>query len=189
MFNVSIMGKPSKEQKIIELFFNEPSKHWHFKDIVQTAKISENRANYWLKQLLKEKIIVYNKKTGKMPYYTANFEDANYKNKKKLYALENFYETGFLKHLESLDANTIIIFGSFSRADWHKNSDIDLCIIGNDSELEQGKYEKKLKRELQIFTFKNQQEAKNINPRLISNIINGYFVKGRVQNIIGEQNA
>jgi len=48
------MGKLSKEPKIVELFFNEPSKYWHFKDIVKTAKISENRANYWLKNLLKE---------------------------------------------------------------------------------------------------------------------------------------
>ena len=38
MFNVSIMGKPSKESRIIELFFNEPSKHWHFKDIVRQGR-------------------------------------------------------------------------------------------------------------------------------------------------------
>ena len=189
MFNVSIMGKPSKESKIIELFFNEPSKHWHFKDIVKYGKISENRANYWLKKLLKEKIIVYNKTIGKMPYYTANFEHTNYKNKKKIYALETFYETGFLKHLETLQAKTIVIFGSFARADWHTKSDIDIFIIGNDDNLEKGKYENILKRDIQLFTFKNSKEIKNINPNLINNIVNGYFVKGEVQNIIGETNA
>lgn len=183
------MGKPSKENRIVELFFNEPSKHLHFKDIVRNARISENRADYWLKILLKEKIIIYHKEKGKMPHYTANFDHPNYKNKKKIYALEKFYETGFFKHLESLNAKAIIIFGSFSRADWHTKSDIDLCIIGDDSELEKGKYETILKRELQIFTFKNEKEVKNINPHLVNNIINGYFVKGEVQNIIGGLNA
>lgn len=189
MLNVSIMGKPSKEQKIIELFFNQPTKHWHFKDIVKEAKISENRANHWLKQLIKEKIIKYNKKEGKMPYYTGNYDHPNYKNKKKLYALENFYKTGFLQHLESLNASTIIIFGSFSRSDWHKSSDIDLFIIGNDSKLDKVKYEEILKREIQLFTFENKKEAKKTNPYLINNIINGYFVKGKVQNLTGEENA
>jgi len=61
------MGKPSKESKIIELFFNEPSKHWHFKDIVKEAKISENRANYWLKDLGKEEIFYIIKKMAKCP--------------------------------------------------------------------------------------------------------------------------
>lgn len=183
------MGKPSKESKIIELFFNEPSKYWHFKDIVNQAKISENRANCWLKDLLKEEIIVYHKIKGKTPYYTANFEHINYKTKKKLYATEQFYQIGFLKHLESLKANTVVIFGSFSRADWHTKSDIDLFIIGEDKKLEKGKYEQLLHREVQLFTFKSQKEVKKANPYLISNILNGYFVKGNVQNIIGERNA
>jgi len=183
------MGKPSKESKILELFFNESSRHWHFKDIVKLAKISENRANFWLKNLQNEKIIIYNKENGQMPYYTANFEHINYKTKKKLYALEQFYLTGFLKHLESLSAKTIVIFGSFSRADWHSKSDIDLFIIGNDKNLEKGKYEDILHREIQLFSFKNQKEIKNINPNLINNVINGYFIKGEVQNIIGDINA
>jgi predicted nucleotidyltransferase len=189
MFNVSIMGKPSKEHKILELFFNEPSRQWHFKDVVRVAKISENRANFWLKNLLKEKIIIYHKKSNQMPYYTANFDYTNYKTKKKLYALERFYETGFLKHLESLNAKTIVIFGSFSRADWHSKSDIDLFIIGNDNNLEKGKYEAILHREIQLFSFKNQKEIKHINSNLIPNVINGYFVKGEVQSILGDLNA
>ncbi|MEK6938551.1 MAG: nucleotidyltransferase domain-containing protein [Nanoarchaeota archaeon] len=183
------MGKLSKETRITELFFNEPSRSWHFKDIVQQAKISENRANYWLKILEKEQIILYHKSEGKMPFYTAHFEHSNYKIKKKLYALEQFYKLGFLRHLDSLDANTIVIFGSFSRADWHTKSDIDLFIIGSDEKLEKGKYEHLLKRKMQLFTFKNKKEIQKINPYLINNITNGYFIKGNVQDIIGEINA
>jgi predicted nucleotidyltransferase len=189
MFNLSIMGKPSKESRIIELFFNEPTRQWHFKDIVSKAKISENRADYWLSILEKKKLITYTKPDGKMPFYTANYEHANYKAEKKLYALQKFTQTGFLTHLQTLRAKTIIIFGSFSRSDWHKKSDIDLFIIGNDDDLEKGKYEITLKREIQLFTFKNRTEVKHINPHLINNVINGYFVKGEVQDIIGDTHA
>ncbi|MFH0700828.1 MAG: nucleotidyltransferase domain-containing protein [Candidatus Woesearchaeota archaeon] len=183
------MGKPSKEAQITELFFNEPSRPWHFKDIVRQAKISENRANYWLKILKKEQIILYNKIEGEMPFYTANFAHSNYKMKKKLYALEHFYKIGFLRHLELLDADTIVIFGSFSRADWHTKSDIDLFIIGSDEKLEKDKYESLLKREIQLFTFKNKKEIQKVNPYLINNVTNGYFIKGNVQNIIGGTNT
>lgn len=183
------MGKPSKESQITNLFFNEPSKYWHFKEIVIQSKISENRANYWLKKLEKEQIILYHKKEGKMPFYTANFENPNYKIKKKLYVLELFYKVGFLQHLESLDAKTIVLFGSFSRADWHTKSDIDLFILGSDERLEKGKYEHLLRREIQLFTFKNRKEINKINPYLVNNITNGYFIKGKVQEIIGETHA
>jgi predicted nucleotidyltransferase len=183
------MGKPSKENKIIELFFNEPSKHWHFSTIVKYAKISENRANFWLKALLREKIILRYKVKGNMPYYCAYFDNDNYKTKKKLYVLEKFYKSGFLKHLQTLNAESIVIFGSFSRADWHSKSDIDIFILGDDSELDVSKFENILQREIQLFSFKNRAEIKNINPGLIRNVINGYFVKGEVQNIIGDIHA
>jgi len=183
------MGKPSKEAKIMELFFNEPARPWHFKDIVKQAKISENRANYWLINLKKERIILHHKPKGNMPYYTANFEHPNYKNKKKIYALEQFYQTGLFEHLNSLNAQTIILFGSFSRADWHTKSDIDLFILGEDKELEKGKFEKILHRDIQLFSFKGRKEIKQANPYLIDNILNGYFIKGKIQDIIGENHA
>ena len=175
----------SKEDKILELFFNEGSKHWHFGDIVQEARISQDRANFWLKKLIKDKMILYIKQNGKMPHYIANFGHPNYICKKKLYALEKFYESGFLSHLNSLnEIDTIVLFGSFSRSDWHAQSDIDLFIIGNDKNFNLKKYETILKRDIQLFSFKNKDEVKKTNSHLINNILNGYFIKGSVQNII-----
>lgn len=182
-FNLSKMGLPSKENKIVELFFNEGTKHWHFKDIVKNAKISEDRANYWLKKLVKEKIILHNKTKNKMPYFIANFESSEYKNKKKLYALTKLNETGLINYLESLKAKTIVLFGSFSRADWYSNSDIDLLILGTD-QIKKTEFENKLKREIEIHSFKNKKELKKIKTGLLHNVINGYFIKGTVQDLV-----
>ncbi|MDD3175895.1 MAG: nucleotidyltransferase domain-containing protein, partial [Candidatus Nanoarchaeia archaeon] len=75
---------------------------------------------------------------------------------------------------------TIILFGSFSRWDWHKTSDIDLFIYGDDSQFEKSKYESRLKHEIQIFNFKNKTELKKIPKELLQNIICGNILKGNL---------
>lgn len=172
------MPLPSKEEKVLELFFNSPE-HWHFEKLLKQSKISRGRLNNWLTKFSKEGIIKRVKKKGKMPYYVGNSIHPAYRNRKKIYALNRFYKTGFLNHLQSLPrAKTVIIFGSFSRWDWHEESDIDLFIFGNDDELEQGKYELKLNREIQVFTAKTKTDFKKFRPGLLKDIATGYIVKG-----------
>lgn len=172
------MGSKSKEENVLELFFNDSSRHWHFEEILKQAKISRPQAMKWLNKLAKESIIRKIKEKNKMPHYTGNFESPAYKNKKKIYALNKFYETGLLNHLLQLKAKTIILFGSFSRADWNLDSDIDLFIYGEATEFEQGKYEQKLGREIQTFICKNQKECNKFRPGLIRSIQSGYLIKG-----------
>jgi len=133
--------------------------------------------NKWLKKFLHEKLIKKIKGKKKRPYYIADFENASYKNKKKLYALEQFYKTGFLNHLMEMDAKTVVIFGSFARADWHTNSDIDIFILGDAKEFQQAFYEKKLGRVLQLFIYKNKR---SIQKGLLKSISEGYTVKGNL---------
>jgi len=171
-----------KKQNVKELFFNNASRHWHFEEIVKESKLSRAQANEWLKRLQKEGIITKTKEKGKMPYYTGNFNSPQYKNSKKIYALEKFHETGLLNHLQALKkAATIVIFGSFARADWNEKSDIDLFIYGNDSEFNQGKYESRLKREIQVFTVKDKKEFRKFKPGLLRDVATGYIVKGNLQ--------
>lgn len=168
----------NKESNVLELFFNEGSKHWHFEEIIKASKLSRDKANNWLVRFQKEKLITKIKEKGKMPYYIADFESPSYKNRKKLYALEKFYKTGLLNHLMGLkEAKTIILFGSFSRSDWHTNSDIDIFILGNADKFEQGLYEKKLGREIQTFIYK---EENNIQKGLLKSILTGYTIKGSI---------
>ena len=173
------MGKPSKEDEVLKLFFEEPTKYWHFKEIRQNVLIADNKVSKWLKKFLGEGIIRKITPPGKMPYYISSYDNPEYQNQKRIYALINLQESGFLNHLSTLKkAKTVILFGSFSRWDWHKNSDIDLFIFGDDSELEQGKYENILHRQIQVFSCKNQKELKKFNKDLILNIIKGDLIKG-----------
>jgi len=177
------MGKPSKESQVLELFFNEPTKHWHFTDIVKTSNVGENRTNYWLKEFIKKKIIIHKKPRGKMPYFIANYEHSNYKNKKRIYALNRMYETGLLRKFQSLKkAKAVVIFGSFARSDWHTDSDVDVFVLGDPEDLKFGALWQG--REVQVHACKTKKEIKEIRSGLMNNVVNGYFIKGNVQDLV-----
>ena len=180
----------SKENGIIELFFEHPTREWHFEEILKEAKITRSKASGWLKKFIKENLVKKIKEKGKMPHYTSNYESASYKNKKKLFALNKLYECGFLNHLMSLKkAKTIIIFGSFARSDWYSNSDVDLFIYGNSEGLKIADYEIKLHHDIQVFTCKNQEELTQFGTGLIRNIIKGNIIKGDIDFITVNINA
>lgn len=171
----------SKEENILNLFFEYPSKHWHFEDILKEAKISRPQASLWLKKFIKEELIKKLEPENKNPYYVGNYESPNYQNNKRLYSLENLNKTGFLRHLLELPkARTIILFGSLSRWDWYKDSDIDLFILGDLEGFKEGEFSRKLHRDIQIFSFKSKKDLKDLNPGLLRNIISGYRVKGNL---------
>ena len=171
----------AKDELILELFYNNPTKHWHFEELIKKAKISRPQLNNWLKKFLKEKLIKKPKPKDKMPYYVANYENPDYQNKKRLFILNKLNDSGFLKHLSELPkAKTIILFGSLSRWDWYKDSDIDLFILGNSEGLKEGEFSKKLHRDIQIFSYKTKRELEKLNQGLLKNIIGGFKIKGNL---------
>lgn len=171
----------NKEESIIKLFFNEPTKHWHFEAILKQANISRPQAARWLHKLIKEGIVKRVKPLEKMPYYLGNYESTTYQARKRLFALNELEKQGFLSHLASLQkAQTIILFGSMSRWDWHKESDIDLFIYGDDEGFDPGRFRAKLHREIETFICKDKNELKKFNPALLRNIVAGYLMKGNL---------
>ena len=183
------MGLPSKEERVLELFFNEPSKHWHFSQIVETAKASEPSANKWLRKLLKENIIVRIKPRGKMPFFIGNFRHENYRNKKRIYAMQKLYEIGLLMKLQQLkNAKVVVIFGSFARSDWNTQSDVDIFILGDPEDLRFGTLWSGLgfqgkAREIQVHSYKSVQDTRKIHSGLMKNVVKGYFIKGNIFDI------
>jgi predicted nucleotidyltransferase len=179
----------SKEERVLELFLNEPAKQWHFSQIVKTAKVSEPVASKWLNSLIKEKIILKVKPEGRMPYFIGNFREDSYRNKKRLYALHKLNESGLLARLQGLkNAKAVILFGSFSRSDWNTQSDVDVFVLGDPENLKFGTLWKGLgfqgkSREIQVHSFKTLLETRKIKSGLMKNVINGYFVKGKISDI------
>lgn len=176
------MASKSKEEQILKLILeNSPSKHWHFEEIVKNAKMTRAAANKWLKRYKKEKLIKTVKEKKRFPYFIVGNNNPVYQSKKRIYALNKLYQSGFISHLMSLKkAKTIIIFGSIVRWDWYKESDIDLFIFGDAEDLHIGKYELKLHRDIQVFICKDKKDLYKFGQGLIRNIIEGYTIKGDI---------
>jgi predicted nucleotidyltransferase len=170
----------SKEDKILELFFNT-SKFWHFEELLEKAEISRPQLTVWLKQLQLKGIIIRVKHKGKMPYYVQDFKSPSFKIQKRLYFYQRLAESGFLEHLLSIkDIKTAILFGSFSRSDWYAQSDIDLFVYGNAEKLDIGKYEKIFNREIQLFICHDEKELKRMGAPLLRNVIQGNLIAGTI---------
>lgn len=171
----------SKENKVLSLFFEYPTKEWHFEDVVKESGIARSKADLWLKKFMREKLIKRVKRQKKMPYYTSAHDTPPYRNEKRLFALRELYDSGLLNYLVSLpEVQTVILFGSFCRSDWYYNSDIDVFIYGNPKEVNVQRYQRKLHRPIQVFTCQNKDELKKLGNDLIRNIVKGYILKGDV---------
>jgi len=171
------------KETIKALFFNHALRRWHFETILSEGSISRERANHFLKELQKEKIIIRVKKRGKMPYYLANRESAKFRSEKKLYGLRILEESGLFETLNTCKGiKTAILFGSFARGDWNKSSDIDLFIYGDDTEFQKEIFERKLQHEIQLFAYQNKNEiTKELDPAVIPNIVKGFHITENIE--------
>ena len=179
----------SKEEKVLELFFNNPTRQWHFEEIVKEADLARSKADNWLKRFIGSKLIKKVKKKGSMPYYISMHNSPAYRNRKRLFASNKLYESGLLNHLSSLKIHSVIIFGSYSRSDWYEESDIDVFIFGNPDGLKIAKYEQKLKRNIQLFIFRNAKELSRMGEGLIRNVLKGNLIAGNLDFLKVDINA
>ena len=178
----------SKEELVLEPFFNIP-KHWHFDELRRRIDISKPQLSYWLKKFEKKGIIKRVKHQRKMPYYVGVFENPDFQNLKRLFALKQLTESGLLNHLSKLeDAKVVVLFGSFTRYDWYKDSDIDVFVFGTDNLQDLMQYQFKLGREVQAHIAKDKRDLKRFD-KMLPYIISGYFIKGSVEDLKVEISA
>jgi predicted nucleotidyltransferase len=172
----------SRKDDVLEPFFNS-LKYWHFNELLESTKLSRSQLSGWLKVLVREGMIKRVKQKGKMPYYVGNRANPSFLSKKRLFALTQLLESGLWDHLSSLSgAKVVILFGSFSRWDWHKESDIDVFILGDDSDLLQGKFELKLKRDIEVHTARDSKELVRFE-KMLPYIVSGDFIKGSITDL------
>ena len=179
------MASPSKEENVLRLILeNSPLKEWHFEEIVIRAKVTRAVAKKWLKKYIHEGLLKKVKEQKKFPHFTAGLNNPVYCSLKRIYALEQLHRSGLIPALLSLkNAKTVILFGSMVRGDWYKDSDIDICIFGHNVDFDKNFYEHKLGKHIEVHIFQNKTEIREVKTGLIKNIINGYVVKGHIQDI------
>lgn len=161
-------------------FFTYPNKKLRIREIQRQAQLPITSVIRYTKELTQENIL--EKITiGKTVFYTANKTSKEYKRQKTLYNIQQLHTTGLLDTLIQKTHNSPIrLFGSYAHAEDTEESDIDIYIQTPEKiTLNLQPYEKKLFREIQIFSEKNITELKN--KQLANNIINGIPLNGYIE--------
>jgi predicted nucleotidyltransferase len=158
-------------------FFEDCYRRINIREYSRLMKISPPTASKILFELNKEELLLIEKDRNYIFYY------AN-KNNKIFIDLSRIYWKFKLNELTkffsyNLTNPTIILFGSLSKAETKRDSDIDICIFGHKKELNFKNFEDKLKRKIQLFFYESIECIKN--KELANNIINGYLLEGRIK--------
>ncbi|MBS3117096.1 nucleotidyltransferase domain-containing protein [Candidatus Woesearchaeota archaeon] len=162
---------------ILKPFFEDNYRRINVREYARLQKISPPTASKILEQMHKEKLL--KKETERLYiYYCANKDSDLLIDLSRIYWKGQLEKVGLLELIEQELLNPVVIlFGSLSKAEAKKDSDTDLAIFSPTKKiLSIEKYEKLLKRKIQLFRFTKREEVENIN--LLNNILNGYVIKG-----------
>lgn len=116
--------------KVLAYIIENPGREFIEKEIQKATGISKGGVNSALRDLAQKKL-VERKRRGRMYFYTTQVNNPFIK---QLKVLKNIARLSpLVKKLKGL-SQKIILFGSWSRGENLKDSDIDLCILTNSGE-------------------------------------------------------
>jgi predicted nucleotidyltransferase len=170
-----------KEINILKIFFEEPAREFNVREVARILKIAPATASKELGRFAKANIL-NQRKERMFLLYKADLGSQDYRDLKVYYLLHKIREMGLIDALNNFYLKpAIILFGSAAAGMDTETSDIDLLVISEKvTEFDvKAKFEKKLKRKLQIIPVKNISDLKN--EHLINNVLNGHKIQGNIK--------
>jgi len=165
--------------KVLKIFFDDPSPKgigFQLREISRKVKIAPTSVKKYLNELEKEGFIIKTKhRIYGYPIYHAN-RDEEFKFYKKIDMLISIRTNGVLDYLyKECMPDVIILFGSATRGEDLRDSDVDLFLLCKERKLDLKDFENKLKRKINIFF---AEDFNSLSDELKNNILNGIVIKG-----------
>ncbi len=168
--------------KIAGAFFQEPTKEHGLLELCRATKIAHTSVNLHLKTLKQEGIIserIERKGSRAYPVYKAKQESKGFRDCKRMHNFEELISSGLVEFIKnSLMPKSIILFGSYQKGEDIEDSDIDLFVGTEKADLDVSKFEKRLKRKVQLH-FK--ADFKKYPAELKNSIVNGTALEGYLE--------
>ena len=165
-----------------KVFFIYPRKEQYLLEISREINLAHTSVKKNLDILIKNGIITKTKITKQsriFPVYKADIESKEFRKYKKLHNHMAITDSGLIEHLEeTLMPKCIILFGSYEKGEDDEESDIDIFIETEESEVKLDKFEKILSRKIQLHFNPN---FKNYPIELKNNIANGTVLNGYLE--------
>lgn len=168
--------------RVLLMFFNEPYREFHLREIAKLAKVSSSTAKRFL-DFYSEKRFLQRQRKANLALFKANVENPTFKHMKIGYFLMNLQPLGdFLK--EVYPDSSIVLYGSCARGEDDSQSDIDLLIISRKKEKAQlSKFEKQLERKITLFVYELhewEEKAKKDRAFYERILIDGILLQGNL---------
>jgi len=158
----------------LSIFFEDCYREFSVREYSRKMNISPPTASKMLKSFAKEGLLVLRKERGFL-LFKINRGSEVVRDLSLIYWKEKLTPlTDYLD--EMLFPESIVLFGSLSKLEVRKESDIDIAVFSKSKKkIDLSKFEKKLEREIQIFVFESLDKA---GDELGKNIINSYKLGG-----------
>ena len=153
-------------------FFEDCYREISVREYARAMNLSPPTASKLLKRFVSEGILRM-REERRFLLFSANQDSAVMRDLSKIYWSSSLRE--FLDYLDSFSPKALVLFGSLSKLEAKRDSDIDILFLGVKKNLNLEKFEKKLKRKIQVFYYNS---LKDINEQLRLNILNGFTLRG-----------
>lgn len=155
------------QEKILEVYYENPGKSFTVRNLSKLASLPKSTTQRYLSEL-KEKGLINEDNTPN--------EDLRFRTKKIHFFVERIVDSGLVEDIaEKLNPSCIILFGSISKGDSDKESDIDIFIESPLKKFDFSVYEKKLSHPIQAII---EPSLNKLQPRLFNNVVNGIKLYG-----------
>ena len=162
--------------KVLRIFFDYPEKKFHIRETARLTKLSPAGVIKIIDKLKKEGFLISEKE--KMVENVSATRNERFVMFKRFYNIAALFDSGLIDFLKEKyeEPETIILFGNYSRGEDISTNDIDIAVITKKSlQLDVVKYEKILKRKIDIFEFKAPKKE------YLNSLANGIVLFGHLK--------
>ena len=162
-------------ERILSEIFDDPTKRYYIRELARKVKANPNSIINAAKELEKRGLIKREAKKH-IVEIIPNLDSPKFAAQKKIYNLTRIYDSSLVEFLVKRYApKSIILFGSYSRGEDIKGSDIDIAVITDNAHLADIiMFEKRLNRKIHLSLMQYQ----NISEEMYNSLINGIILYG-----------
>lgn len=158
----------------LSVFFEDCYREFSVREYSREVGVSPPTASKILKGFAKDGLLAMREERGFL-LFRVNRESSVMRDLSRMYWVEKL-EKLFFYIEETFYPTAIVLFGSLSKLEVTKDSDVDIVVLGGlKKNADLVKFEKKLGREIQLF---NSESLDRVNKELRANVINAYVVRG-----------
>jgi predicted nucleotidyltransferase len=170
------MLKNYNKYKVLKVFFDNPLPEggYGLREISRLISLSPLSVRLYLEELEKESLILKKTLHGR-PVYFGNRDSEDFRLYKKTSTVLELHESGLVSFLWEIMPEAIILFGSAAQGEDTIDSDIDIYVAARHRSLDLRRYEKVLKRRINLFF---EAHFTKLSNELKNNILNGIVLKG-----------